>query len=71
MVCMERVSNSPYKIEFKLAPLSDVAIRAKSMPENFINERGNDITERALDYLKPLIGELPNYVTLEPIYVEA
>ena len=70
MVCMGRVSNSPYKIEFKLAPLSDVAIRAKSMPEDNINDRGNDITGKALDYLKPLIGELPHYVTLEPIYVE-
>lgn len=47
------------------APLSDVAVRAKEMPPEMINERGNDITEAFLDYACPLISPLPKYVSLE------
>jgi 6-phosphofructokinase 1 len=70
MVTMERVSNTPYKITYGQAPLSSVAIRAKAMPEDFINADGNDITAKALEYLKPLIGELPTYHQLEPMPVK-
>jgi len=49
------------------APLSDVAVRAKEMPEEMINERGNDVTEAFLNYARPLISPLPEYVSLEEI----
>lgn len=70
MVSIERISNTPYRVKYGAVPLSDVAIRAKAMPEDFINERGNDITAKAMEYLKPLIGDLPKYVTLSPIFVD-
>lgn len=70
MVTIERVSNDPYKAEIGKAPLADVAVRAKSMPEDFINERGNFVTDKAMEYLQPLITDLPNYVELEPIFVK-
>lgn len=47
------------------APLSDVAVRAKEMPPEMINERGNDVTEAFLDYVCPLVSPLPKYVSLE------
>jgi len=47
------------------APLSDVAVRAKEMPEEMINGRGNDITEAFLEYARPLVSPLPDYVSLE------
>lgn len=70
MVSMERVSNTPYQIKFVKAPLSDVAVAAKEMPENFINERGNFITDDFIEYMKPLCAELPQYVELDKIFAE-
>lgn len=70
MVTIERVSNSPYRSKMGKTPLSNVAVRAKSMPDDFINKRGNFVTDKAMDYLKPLITDLPVYVELEPIFVK-
>ncbi|MHC4886320.1 MAG: diphosphate--fructose-6-phosphate 1-phosphotransferase, partial [Planctomycetota bacterium] len=62
MVSMNRTSNAPYTIEFGSAPLSDVAVRAKSMPDDFINERGNFVTEKLIEYMTPLVTDIPEYV---------
>lgn len=59
MVCLNRVSNSPYTIEYSHSPIKDIANEAKSIPREWINEAGNDITEELVDYLTPLIqGEV-------------
>ncbi len=55
------------KFGYGRAELSEVAVRAKEMPPEMINERGNDITEAFLDYARPLISPLPDYVSLEDI----
>lgn len=68
MVAIERISNEPYEIKFSKAPLSEVAVAAKEMPANFINERGNFITQDFIDYMKPLCGDLPKYIELEKIF---
>jgi len=65
MVSIQRENTNPYKVSFSSIPLDEVAIRAKSMDRNMINPRGNDITDKGLAYLRPLIGELPVYVQLE------
>lgn len=70
MVSIERVSDEPYQSRLSTVPLSETAIRAKAMPESFINEAGNDITPEALTYLKPLVGDLPPFARLEPVFVE-
>ena len=51
------------------APLEDVAVRSKPMPDEMINERGNFPSESFLEYLRPLVGELPEYADLaiEPV----
>jgi 6-phosphofructokinase 1 len=64
MVSIVRESNNPYKVILKTAPLSDVAIKAKPMPDEYIAESGADITAAFIDYLKPLIGEFPTYSIL-------
>jgi 6-phosphofructokinase len=55
------------KFGYGRAELSEVAVRAKEMPPEMFNERGNDITEAFLDYARPLISPLPDYVSLEDI----
>lgn len=55
MVTFERVSDKPYKIEFKKHPLNMIANQEKKMPRSMINEAGNGVTEEFLDYVLPLI----------------
>jgi 6-phosphofructokinase 1 len=57
-VAMRRVSNSPYKIETHLTPLSTVARETKHMDESYLRN-GNDITEKFEEYARPLVGPLP------------
>ncbi len=64
MVTIERVSDDPYKAEFGRTELSNVAVRAKAMPDSFINLRGNFVTEELIRYMRPLVGEIPEYVKL-------
>ncbi len=69
MVNIERVSNDPYTIRFSKVPLRDVAVSAKPMPPEFFNKEGNHVSKAFLDYMKPLAGELPEFVRLEKIMV--
>ena len=55
-----------YASSLGTAPLGDVAVRSKPMPDHFISEQGNYVTEDFIRYVAPLIGELPRYVSLEP-----
>ncbi len=64
MVSMRRISNDPYQIEFATEKLENVAIKAKPMPDNFINTAGNYPTQKFFEYAAPLVGEFPEYVTL-------
>ncbi|MEN8127209.1 MAG: 6-phosphofructokinase [Planctomycetota bacterium] len=65
MVTLERQAGDGYICGTGTAPLNDVAVRAKPMPDEFINAEGNFITEAFLDYLKPLVGPMPEYVKLK------
>ncbi len=69
MVSIDRESNNPYKIKFGKVPLRDVAVAAKPMPEDFFNKEGNHVSQAFIDYMKPLAGELPEFVRLEKIIV--
>ncbi len=60
MLTLERTGNTPYAVTYGSAPVCDIANKAKDVPRSFINERGNDLTEDMVNYLKPLIqGEMP------------
>ena len=60
MLTLLRTSNEPYAVTYSSAPVCDIANLAKDVPASFINERGNDVTEEMVSYLKPLIqGEMP------------
>ena len=70
MVSIKRISSSPYRVEFSTADLSEVAVRAREMPNDYINERGNGVTEKFLDYARPLLGPVPDYVRLKQIFAK-
>jgi len=67
MVAMQRVSNDPYTIEYGQVPLNDVAVKAKPMPLDYFNEEGNFVSDKFLEYMKPLSGPLPEFVRLQQI----
>jgi 6-phosphofructokinase len=70
MVSIKRISNRPYKIAFGKVPLEEVAVSAKPMPLEYFNKEGNHVSSKFIDYMKPLAGELPEFVRLEKIYVK-
>jgi 6-phosphofructokinase 1 len=69
MVSIIRVSDNPYKIRFGNVPLKDVAVSARPMPKEFFNIKGNFVSPAFLEYMKPLTGELPQFVELEKRWV--
>jgi len=58
-VAIKRESSVPYASSYFVTPLSTVAREATSMKVEYINEVGNDVTQAWIDYLAPLVGDLP------------
>lgn len=58
-VAIRRLSNLPYRSEYFITPLSTVAREATSLSDAFISSKGNDVTQAWLDYIRPLVGEMP------------
>jgi 6-phosphofructokinase 1 len=69
MVSLVRESTEPYRWSLGTVSLAEVAVRAKPMPDEFINPEGNYPTQACLDYLRPLVGPLPEYTRLTGIPV--
>jgi 6-phosphofructokinase 1 len=57
MVSLVRSSNAPYRCITGEVPLKDVAVRAKPMPDEYINEEGNFITPAFMEYIRPLMSD--------------
>lgn len=71
MVTMNRISDTPYQIEYGYAEIKHIANEAKSVPAEWINDAGNDIKQPLIDYLTPLIqGEVDvTYENGMPVYM--
>ena len=65
MVSIVRESNQPYRWSLGTAPLAEVALGEKPMPDEYITKEGNFVTPACIEYLKPLVGPLPEYVRLK------
>lgn len=67
-----QAKGAKYKCTTGLAELRDVANGEKKVPKEYINERGNHITEACREYIRPLIkGEAPITIGKDglPVYV--
>ena len=59
-VAIKRTGNGKdYAVELFRTELKNVAEHTKPMPDEFINEEGNGVTEAFIEYAMPLVGELP------------
>jgi 6-phosphofructokinase 1 len=74
MPAIRRSSQSPYRWVLEPAPLARIANKEKMLPASFIRADGFGITQRARNYLLPLIGGeapppyrngLPDYAVLQ------
>lgn len=67
MVVMRREAEEPYAVAFTTAPISQIANKVKYVPRHWINEAGNDVTDEALAYIRPLVMGEPTIVTCNGI----
>ena len=60
MMTIDRVQGEEYSTSVGCADIAGIANAIKTVPDEYINEDGNGITEAGIEYLNPLImGELP------------
>lgn len=73
-----RVSDKPYCVEYGTQDVAVIANKEKTVPRDWINEEGNNVTERMIRYLKPLIrgvvqisyrNGLPDYIDVRHLDV--
>ena len=71
MMTIDRISDAPYRSEIGHSDVSKIANLIKSVYPEFINERGNGVTDACCEYLLPLIaGEnYPEYINGMPDYI--
>ena len=63
MIGFKRQPGDIYQVEPVLVPLKDVMLYERKLPEAYINERGNDITDEFVKWCEPLIGgPLPEFL---------
>ena len=59
MMVFKRVSTSPYEIKVESCDISLIANKEKLFPLEWITEDKNNVSDKALDYILPLIqGEI-------------
>jgi 6-phosphofructokinase 1 len=65
MISMRRISSHPYQTEIFPMKLEQAAEQDNELPLQYVNEKHNGIDESYLDYLLPLVGDLPRYASLQ------
>jgi len=69
-VILQRVSDgAKYKSKTALTELSKVAKHTKDLPVDFMNEEGNYVSSKFLDYAKPIVGPIPELGVLKKIRI--
>ena len=58
-IAIQRASTSPYEPRLVRVPLEAVAAKTRHMPDEFINAEGNNVTPAFIQWLRPLLGDMP------------
>ncbi|MBS6644366.1 MAG: diphosphate--fructose-6-phosphate 1-phosphotransferase [Clostridiaceae bacterium] len=62
----DETEDGSYKVHVRMIPISEVMLYEKVLPEEYINERGNDVTEKFAEWCRPLIGpELRDFIDFQ------
>lgn len=63
--------DNSYKIRPIEIPIEQVMLLEKTLPEEYINERGNDVTDAFIEWCRPLIGpEFDKFLDLKECWEE-
>ena len=66
MIGFERLPGAEYAVRPIRIPIEQVMLTERTMPDEYINERGNDVTDAFVEWCRPLIGEpLRPFVTFK------
>lgn len=63
MVAFERVSTVPYVMKTKLVPIEKVMLTEQTFPTEYLNAEKNNVTQEFIDWVKPLVGEMPEFIS--------
>lgn len=64
MVAIERVSTEPYEVRLVRVGVERAMLAERTMPDEFVNARGNGVTEAFVRWARPLVGPaLPRFVS--------
>jgi 6-phosphofructokinase len=58
-IAIRRKPGKKYAVYFERVPLASVSKETRHVPDNFINKKGNDVTQAFFDYARPIVGKLP------------
>ncbi|MEW4414159.1 diphosphate--fructose-6-phosphate 1-phosphotransferase [Clostridium sp. AN503] len=65
----EETGDGSYRIQVRMIPVSQVMMYERTVPDEYINERGNDVTDAFARWCKPLIGsEIRKFIDFQEIY---
>lgn len=56
MMTLERISDDPYTVVAGHADIKTIANQVRCVPDAFINERGNNVTDACIRYILPMIA---------------
>lgn len=64
MIGIERLSTEPYEARLVRIPIERVMLEERTLPDAFINDRGDGVTEAFRAWARPLVGDgLPRFVS--------
>ncbi len=59
-IAIVRTKGKKYKVSFEPVPVQNAAKYTRSMPKEWIAKNGCDVTAAFLEYVRPIVGELPS-----------
>ncbi len=63
MMCIIRNDGEEYSVSYTPVSVSKVANKVKYVPDDFINKEGNNVTQKCIDYMLPLVNGEADYYT--------
>ena len=59
-IAIVREEGRKYKIAYAPVPVQNAAKYTRSVPREYIAKNGHDVTEAFLEYVRPIVGEIPH-----------
>ena len=66
---IKRKPGKKYAVTIERTELKNVAKETRHMPDEFINDAGNDVTPAFIAYAKPIVGDLPKIGRLKAVKI--